>query len=104
MFAHDIFQQREKPRTSDLAFPAHERAGVAYQARYGNEDPRENEASNDFEVIVGLFLSNESLFALLNSLDVKLHRAKAYLGEPGCNRSLGVGYVDHLRAKRSWTL
>src|SRR5262249_55576894 len=73
---------------------------------HAQADVRSREAGvfSIFESLVRIVHSNERLFKDLETLSVKIRRARAYLAEPGCNRILGNANLGRLRAKRSGTL
>ncbi len=57
-----------------------------------------------FERLVWLVKSNERLIAEQRGLTDRLHRARAYLAEPGCNLRLGTAQLSYLRVKYSGVL
>src|SRR5262249_53619675 len=103
VFAQRACQGNENPLASVWTIPGRS-SGRPIQEPPADALSLQEQVPNDFESLVRIFQSNERLFASLRILDGKLLQAKTYLAEPGCNKSLGIGYVAHLKAKRSWTL
>jgi hypothetical protein len=104
VFAQRACQGHENPLASGWTIAGQRPSGRPIQEPPADALCPQEQVPNDFESLVRIFQSNERLFASLRILDGKLLQAKTYLAEPGCNKSLGIGYVAHLKAKRSWTL
>lgn len=64
----------------------------------------ESAPSHDFRTLVRLVNDNERLFAELESIQMKIRAAWAYLAEPGHNPGLALTHLDRLRMKRSAVL
>ncbi len=60
--------------------------------------------SNDFERMVRLLKSNESLFEELRALRRRIQGVRAYLADPSGNPAVGRAFYTRLRAKHSGVL